>query len=64
MRRMRARPISQLVGTVIADVLLIVNGVIYLQKGGLPILSLYLLILILLCGCLVSLRGSSKAGGK
>ncbi len=56
-RRMKTRPINQLVFTIIADILIIVSSVLYI-KDGFPLLGAYLLV------ALICFAAASGLGGK
>lgn len=59
-RRMKARPVNQLVFTIIADILIVVISVLYMKNGGYPLLAGYLLIAILLFAVLSGASGARQ----
>ena len=60
MRRMKTRPINQLVFTIIADILILVASVLYMRDGGFPMLGAYFLVAIIAFAAANGIPGNSK----
>lgn len=58
-RRMKTRPINQLVLTIVADILIIVSSILYM-KDGFPVLGAYLLVAIICFAAVSSLGGKNE----
>ena len=59
-RRMKTRPLNQLVFTIIADILIIVSSLLYMKDGGYPLVGAYLLVVILSFAVVSGLDGKKE----